>query len=91
MWTVPAAAIPRHKDHCIHGGTQHIREPARARREPRLPRGCWLGFPSDTVSIPKTNFCGELPLACVNRNKSKQWGGFRSELSAYGLVNPCMT
>jgi len=41
MWTAPAAAVPRHKDDCIHGGTQHGRESARVRCEPgpqgRLP------------------------------------------------------
>lgn len=79
MWTALAAAVPRHKDYCIQGGTQHVREPAQAWREPGhqgrvpcAPRGCRLGFPSDTVSIPKTNFCGELQPACENRNKSKQ-------------------
>ena len=79
MWTALAAAIPRHQDYCIHGGTQHVREPAWAWREPgpqgRVPcasRACWLGFLSGTISVPKTNFCGELQPACENRNESKQ-------------------
>lgn len=97
MWIVLTAAVPRHKYYCIHGGTQHVREPAWAWREPglqgRVPcasRGCWLGFLSGTVSVPMTNFCGELQPACENRNKKQAMRGFHTELSAYCLVNLCM-